>query len=76
MRGADLCGRGCFRSLTGRRNAGVATPEIGPDEALVQVRKVGVCGAGLKIRAGRMGLDVPHLDHELRRGRRGGGGGR
>ena len=36
----------------------VATPEIGPQDALVRGRNISVCGAGLKIRAGRMGLDV------------------
>jgi len=43
------------------------TPEIGPDEALVRVRNVGVCGTDLKIRAGRMGLDVLPLimGHEV-----------
>lgn len=36
----------------------VARPHISPDEALVRVRYVGVCGTDLKIRAGRMGLNV------------------
>src|SRR5512132_35530 len=36
----------------------VSTPQIGPYEALVRVRNVGVCGTDLKIRAGRMGLNV------------------
>lgn len=42
-------------------------PEIGPDEALVRVRNVGVCGTDLKIRAGRMGLDALPLimGHEV-----------
>jgi len=42
-------------------------PEIGPDEALVRVRNVGVCGTDLKIRAGRLGLDVLPLvmGHEV-----------
>ena len=39
----------------------VATPEIGPDEVLARVRNIGVCGVDLKIRAGRMGLDVAPL---------------
>ena len=45
----------------------VPTPEIGPHEALVRVRNVGVCGTDLKIRAGRMGLDVLPLimGHEV-----------
>jgi D-arabinose 1-dehydrogenase-like Zn-dependent alcohol dehydrogenase len=45
----------------------VATPQIGPHEALVRVRHVGVCGTDLKIRAGRMGLDVLPLimGHEV-----------
>ena len=45
----------------------VAVPAIGPHEALVQVRNVGVCGTDLKIRAGRMGLDVLPLimGHEM-----------
>jgi propanol-preferring alcohol dehydrogenase len=43
------------------------TPAIGPSEALVRVRHVGVCGTDLKIRAGRMGLDVVPLvmGHEV-----------
>ena len=36
----------------------VPTPEIAPHETLVRVRNIGVCGTDLKIRAGRMGLDV------------------
>lgn len=42
-------------------------PTIGPQEALVRVRNVGVCGTDLKIRAGRMGLDVLPLimGHEI-----------
>jgi 2-desacetyl-2-hydroxyethyl bacteriochlorophyllide A dehydrogenase len=45
----------------------VATPRIGPYEALVRVRNVGVCGTDLKIRAGRMGLNVLPLimGHEV-----------
>jgi D-arabinose 1-dehydrogenase-like Zn-dependent alcohol dehydrogenase len=45
----------------------VATPQIGPHEVLVRVRHVGVCGTDLKIRAGRMGLDVLPLimGHEV-----------
>jgi propanol-preferring alcohol dehydrogenase len=45
----------------------VATPRIGLHEALVRVRNVGVCGTDLKIRAGRMGLDVLPLvmGHEV-----------
>lgn len=45
----------------------VATPRIGPHEALVRVRNVGVCGTDLKIRAGRMGLNVLPLiiGHEV-----------
>jgi propanol-preferring alcohol dehydrogenase len=45
----------------------VATPRLGPHEALVRVRNVGVCGTDLKIRAGRMGLDVLPLimGHEV-----------
>jgi 2-desacetyl-2-hydroxyethyl bacteriochlorophyllide A dehydrogenase len=45
----------------------VAPPRIGPHEALVRVRNVGVCGTDLKIRAGRMGLDVLPLimGHEV-----------
>ena len=38
----------------------VPTPTIEPHEALVRVRNVGVCGTDLKIRAGRMGLNVFH----------------
>ena len=42
-------------------------PAIDPHEALVRVRNVGVCGTDLKIRAGRMGLDVLPLimGHEI-----------
>lgn len=45
----------------------VARPVIGPGEALVRVRNVGVCGTDVKIRAGRMGLDVLPLimGHEI-----------
>lgn len=45
----------------------VAIPAIGSHEALVRVRNVGVCGTDLKIRAGRMGLDVLPLimGHEV-----------
>ena len=45
----------------------VDTPVIAPHEALVRVRNVGVCGTDLKIRAGRMGLDVLPLimGHEV-----------
>lgn len=45
----------------------VPAPEIGPDDALVRVRNIGVCGTDLKIRAGRMGLDVLPLimGHEV-----------
>jgi 2-desacetyl-2-hydroxyethyl bacteriochlorophyllide A dehydrogenase len=45
----------------------IATPRIGPHEALVRVRNVGVCGTDLKIRAGRMGLNVLPLimGHEV-----------
>ena len=45
----------------------VATPEIGPRDALVRVRYIGVCGTDLKIRAGRMGLDALPLimGHEV-----------
>ena len=45
----------------------VPTPSIGPHEALVRVRNVGVCGTDLKIRAGRMGLDALPLimGHEV-----------
>jgi propanol-preferring alcohol dehydrogenase len=45
----------------------VATPTIGPREALVRVRNVGICGTDLKIRAGRMGLGVVPLimGHEV-----------
>ncbi len=45
----------------------VATPRIVPHEALVRVRNVGVCGTDLKIRAGRMGLNVLPLimGHEV-----------
>ena len=45
----------------------VPTPEIGPQEALVRVRNVGVCGTDLKIRAGRLGLDTLPLilGHEV-----------
>jgi D-arabinose 1-dehydrogenase-like Zn-dependent alcohol dehydrogenase len=45
----------------------VAIPRIGPHEVLVRVRNVGVCGTDLKIRAGRMGLDVLPLimGHEV-----------
>ena len=43
------------------------TPEIAPHEALVRVRNIGVCGTDIKIRAGRMGLDVLPLvmGHEV-----------
>lgn len=43
------------------------TPTIGPHEALVRVRNVGICGTDLKIRAGHMGLDVLPLimGHEV-----------
>lgn len=42
-------------------------PVIASHEALVRVRNVGVCGTDLKIRAGRMGLDVLPLimGHEI-----------
>ena len=45
----------------------VPTPTIEPHEALVRVRNVGVCGTDLKIRAGRMGLNVLPLimGHEV-----------
>jgi 2-desacetyl-2-hydroxyethyl bacteriochlorophyllide A dehydrogenase len=45
----------------------VAIPQIGPHEALVRVRNVGVCGTDVKIRAGRMGLNVLPLimGHEV-----------
>jgi propanol-preferring alcohol dehydrogenase len=45
----------------------VPVPAIGPQDALVRVRHVGVCGTDLKIRAGRMGLDVVPLimGHEI-----------
>ena len=45
----------------------IATPTIGPREALVRVRNVGICGTDLKIRAGRMGLGVVPLimGHEV-----------
>jgi propanol-preferring alcohol dehydrogenase len=45
----------------------LAIPRIGPYEALVRVRHVGVCGTDLKIRAGRMGLNVLPLimGHEV-----------
>ena len=45
----------------------VPTPTVGPHEALVRVRNVGVCGTDLKIRAGRMGLNVLPLimGHEV-----------
>jgi 2-desacetyl-2-hydroxyethyl bacteriochlorophyllide A dehydrogenase len=45
----------------------LSTPRIGPYEALVRVRSVGVCGTDLKIRAGRMGLNVLPLimGHEV-----------
>jgi len=45
----------------------VPTPTIGPYEALVRVRNVGICGTDLKIRAGRMGLGVLPLimGHEV-----------
>ena len=45
----------------------VPTPEIGPRDALVRVRNIGVCGTDLKIRAGRMGLDALPLimGHEV-----------
>jgi D-arabinose 1-dehydrogenase-like Zn-dependent alcohol dehydrogenase len=45
----------------------VATPRISSHEALVRVRNVGVCGTDLKIRAGRMGLNVLPLimGHEV-----------
>jgi D-arabinose 1-dehydrogenase-like Zn-dependent alcohol dehydrogenase len=45
----------------------LSLPQIGPYEALVRVRSVGVCGTDLKIRAGRMGLNVLPLimGHEV-----------
>lgn len=45
----------------------VAIPAIGPHEALVRVRNVGICGTDVKIRAGRMGLGVLPLimGHEI-----------
>lgn len=45
----------------------VAIPAIGPHEALVRVRNVGICGTDVKIRAGRMGLGVLALimGHEI-----------
>jgi D-arabinose 1-dehydrogenase-like Zn-dependent alcohol dehydrogenase len=45
----------------------VATPTLDPHEALVRVYYVGICGTVLKIRAGRMGLDVLPLimGHEV-----------
>lgn len=45
----------------------VPVPTISPQEVLVRVRNVGVCGTDLKIRAGRMGLDVLPLimGHEV-----------
>ena len=45
----------------------VAMPALGPRDALVRVRAVGVCGTDLKIRAGRLGLDVLPLvmGHEI-----------
>ena len=45
----------------------VPRPEIAPHEALVRVRYIGVCGTDVKIRAGRMGLDVLPLimGHEV-----------
>jgi 2-desacetyl-2-hydroxyethyl bacteriochlorophyllide A dehydrogenase len=45
----------------------VTTPRISSHEALVRVRNVGVCGTDLKIRAGRMGLNVLPLimGHEV-----------
>jgi len=45
----------------------VPVPAIGPHEALVRVRHVGVCGTDVKIRAGRLGLDVLPLvmGHEI-----------
>lgn len=45
----------------------VPVPAVGPDHALVRVRNVGICGTDLKIRTGRMGLDVVPLimGHEI-----------
>ena len=45
----------------------VPVPAIKPHEALVRVRHVGVCGTDVKIRAGRLGLDVLPLimGHEI-----------
>jgi propanol-preferring alcohol dehydrogenase len=45
----------------------VPTPTIAPNEALVRVRYVGVCGTDVKIRANRMGLGVIPLimGHEI-----------
>lgn len=45
----------------------VPVPTISPHEVLVRVRNLGVCGTDLKIRAGRMGLDVLPLimGHEV-----------
>ncbi len=45
----------------------IPVPDIDSHEVLVRVRNVGVCGTDLKIRAGRMGLDVLPLvmGHEI-----------
>ena len=45
----------------------VAVPRIGPGEALIRVRNVGICGTDVKIRAGRMGIGVVPLimGHEV-----------
>jgi 2-desacetyl-2-hydroxyethyl bacteriochlorophyllide A dehydrogenase len=45
----------------------VPVPTIAPHEVLVRVRNVGICGTDLKIRAGRMGLNVLPLimGHEV-----------
>ena len=45
----------------------VPVPTIAPHEVLVRVRNVGICGTDLKIRTGRMGLNVLPLimGHEV-----------
>jgi D-arabinose 1-dehydrogenase-like Zn-dependent alcohol dehydrogenase len=54
-----------FGSLLRLRD--VSVPTIAPHEVLVRIWKVDICGTALKIRAGRMGLNVLLLimGHEI-----------
>ena len=58
----------CWRSSTALSfPRKLRPPQISSHEVLVRVRNVGVCGTDLKIRAGRMGLNVLPLimGHEV-----------